>query len=175
MQHVEAGLVGGEPGAHLLHAAEGAHGDAAVRLAAPGTAGVLQAEQLLGCFPDEGLHGVLVAQPVAAGDGVVGVLVEAVVRPDHPGGAPLGRDRVAAHGVDLRHNRNTEFGIDFGGGNCGAQASASATYEKNVMRPYFHGSNTRGRTWKDTRFHPDLSDRTFCQESAAEANGIIEC
>src|SRR5215207_9932584 len=27
LQHVEAGLVGGEPGAHVLHAAEGAYGD----------------------------------------------------------------------------------------------------------------------------------------------------
>ena len=33
VQHVEAGLVGGEPGAHLLHAAERAHRDVAVRLA----------------------------------------------------------------------------------------------------------------------------------------------
>ena len=80
VEHVEAGLVGGEPGARLLHAAEGPHGDVAVGLAAPGAAPVLQLDQLLRRFLDESLDGVLIAQPVAAGDGVVGVLVEAVVR-----------------------------------------------------------------------------------------------
>ena len=70
VQHVEAGLVGGKPRAHLFHAAERAHADAAVRLAAPGTAPVLQPKQLLGRFVDEGLHRVLIAQPIAARDGV---------------------------------------------------------------------------------------------------------
>ena len=46
VQHVEAGLVGGEPGAHLLHAAEGADRDLAVGLPAPRAAPVLELQQL---------------------------------------------------------------------------------------------------------------------------------
>ena len=88
VEHVEAGLVGGEPRAHLLHAAERAHGDAAVGLAAPRAAPVLQPEQLLGRFLDERLDRVLIGQPVAAGDGVVGVLVEAVVAAMTPAAPP---------------------------------------------------------------------------------------
>ena len=84
----------------------GPHGDVPVGLAAPGTAPVLQAQQLLGRFLDEGLDRVLIAQPVAAGDGVVGVLVEAVVGRIDAGGAALGRDRVAAHRVHLGDDRD---------------------------------------------------------------------
>ena len=78
VQHVEAGLVGGEPRALDLHAPEGTHGHVAVGLPAPGTAPVLEPQHLLGGLLHEGLHRVLVAEPVAAGDGVVGVRVQAV-------------------------------------------------------------------------------------------------
>ena len=47
VQHVEAGLVGREPGALLLHAAERADRDVAVRLPAPRAAPVLELEELL--------------------------------------------------------------------------------------------------------------------------------
>ena len=108
VQHVEAGLVGGEPRAPLLHAAERAHGHVAVRLTAPRTTPVLELQQLARCLVDEHLDGVLVAEPVAAGDRVVDVLVEAVVRRDRPRGAALGGDAVAAHRVDLGHHRHVE-------------------------------------------------------------------
>ena len=49
---------------------------------------MLELQQLLGRLVDEGLDRVLVAQPVAAGDGVVGVLVEAVVGPITPAAPP---------------------------------------------------------------------------------------
>src|SRR5439155_16138980 len=42
VQHVEAGLVGGEPGALRLHAAERADGHVTVGLAAPGASPVLE-------------------------------------------------------------------------------------------------------------------------------------
>ena len=45
VEHVEAGLVGGEPRALFLHPAERPHRDVAVRLAAPRAAPVLQLQQ----------------------------------------------------------------------------------------------------------------------------------
>ena len=71
MQHVEAGLVGGEPRALDLHAAEEAHVDVPVVLAAPRAAPMLELRHLLGAMGDEVLDHVLVAQPVAAADGIV--------------------------------------------------------------------------------------------------------
>ena len=79
VQHVEAGLVGGEPGAHLLHAAERPDRDVPVGLPAPRAAPVLELQELARRLLDEGLDGVLVAEPVAARDGVVDVLLVAVV------------------------------------------------------------------------------------------------
>src|SRR5262249_19752129 len=129
----EAGLVGGEPRAHLFHATEGPDRDAAIRLAAPRTAPVLQAEQFLRRLLDEGLDGILVAQPVAAGDGVVGVLVERVVSADDAGSAALGGDGMAAHRVDLGDDRDAEAGIGFRDGDGRAQASAATAYQNNVV------------------------------------------
>ena len=48
VQHVEPGLVGGEPGAHLLHPAERPDRDPAVVLPAPRAAPVLELEELPG-------------------------------------------------------------------------------------------------------------------------------
>ena len=45
VQHVEAGLVGGKPGALFLHAAERPHRHVSVGLATPGTAPMLQPHQ----------------------------------------------------------------------------------------------------------------------------------
>src|SRR5713226_4669651 len=59
VEHVEAGLVGGEPGSLLLHSAEGSNGDVSVGVPAPGAAPMLEPQHLLGSLPDEGLHGVL--------------------------------------------------------------------------------------------------------------------
>ena len=134
VQHVEAGLVGGEPGAHLLHAAERRgrrRGRPARRLHGQPQCSSCSssARRLL----DERLDGVLVAQPVAAGDGVVGVLVEAVVRGDHAGGAALGRDRVAAHRVDLRDDGHPQGRVGLGDGDGRAQAGAAAADDEHVV------------------------------------------
>src|SRR6266511_2787956 len=64
VQEMEPGLVGGEPGAHLLHAAEGPYGNVPVRLAAPRAAPVLQPQQLPRRLDHERPYRVLVAQPV---------------------------------------------------------------------------------------------------------------
>ena len=105
VQHMEAGFIGGEPGAHFFHATEGTHGDMSVRFATPGTSPMLEPQHLFWRFPDEGLDCILIAEPVAARDGVAGMLVQAIIGLDDCGGTPFGRDRVAAHRVDLRDHR----------------------------------------------------------------------
>jgi hypothetical protein len=79
VQHVETGLVGGEPRALDLHAAEGAHIDMPVRRPAPRATPVLQLGQLFGAVRDEVVDHVLLAQPVAAVHGIVEVVLQAVV------------------------------------------------------------------------------------------------
>ena len=135
---MEAGFVGGEPGAHLFHTAEGADGDVAVFLAAPGAAPVLELEKFLGRFFYEGFDGVLIAEPVAAGDGVVGVLVERVVGFDDAGGAAFGGDGVAPHGIDLGDDGDFEIGIEFGYSNGGAEASTTTSDQENVVGRNVH-------------------------------------
>ncbi len=111
VEHVEADLVGGEPGALRRHAAEGAGGDAAVLVAAPGAAPVLEAGQLLGRLLDEVLDDVLVAEEVRALHGVVAVHLEGVVVAGDGRRAALGGDGVAAHRVDLRDDGDAGVGI----------------------------------------------------------------
>lgn len=88
VQHVEAGLVGGEPGAFDLHAAEAPHVDRTVRFAAPRAAPLLELGHLARALMHEVIDHVLFAQPVAAGDGVVEVVVEGIVILSDGGGAP---------------------------------------------------------------------------------------
>ena len=133
VQQVEAGLVRREPGAHLLHAAEGADRDLAVRGAAPRAAPVLQLHQLDRRLRDEGLDRVLVTQPVAARHRVVGVLVQAVVGRDDRRSAALGRDRVAAHRVDLRHDRDAQPRVRLHDRDGGAQPGAAAAHHHHVV------------------------------------------
>jgi hypothetical protein len=59
----------------------------------------------------------LIAQPIATGDGVIGVLVEGVVRGDYSCSAALCRDRVAAHGIHLGDYGDAEVGVGFRDGN----------------------------------------------------------
>ena len=75
---------------------------------------MLEAQELLGRFLHEGLDRILIAEPVAARDGVVRVLVETVVGRDGAGGAALRRDGVAAHRVHLGDHRDTQPGIRLG-------------------------------------------------------------
>ena len=90
VQHVEAGLVGRVQGALDRHAAESAHADPAVVVAAPRATPMLQLNQLVPGFLDEDLDYVLVGEEVAALDGVEGMAVEAVVVAYHRRGAALG-------------------------------------------------------------------------------------
>ena len=67
---------------------------------------MLQAQKLLRSFSDKRFNGVLIAKPVASGDGVVAVLVDRIIRLNHTGGAAFGSNRVTAHGINLRDHRD---------------------------------------------------------------------
>ena len=114
VQHVEAGLVGGEPGALDLHAAERAHVHVAVVLAAPRAAPVLHLHHLPVRVGDEILDDVLLAQPVAAADGVVEMMLEAVVRQRHRRRAAFGGHGMAAHRVDLGYQGDGQRRVGLG-------------------------------------------------------------
>src|ERR1700736_650376 len=99
VKHVESALVGGEAGPPRGHAAKRPDRDAAVRLAAPGTAPVLELDDLERRLADEDLDDVLVGQVVAPLDGVEGVAFEAVGLPEHARAASFGGDGVASHRI----------------------------------------------------------------------------
>jgi hypothetical protein len=136
VQHVEAGLVGGEPGALDLHAAEGAHIDMAVRRPAPRATPVLELGQLLRAVGDEVLDHILLAQPVAAVHGIVEVILEAVGRLLHARRPAFGGDGVAAHRIDLRHQRDLQRRIRLGDGDCRPQACAAAAHDHHICLVY---------------------------------------
>ena len=138
MQDVESAFIGGKPSALDLHPAERPHVDVAVSLAAPGTAPVLELDHFFGAVRDEIIDNVLVAQPVAARDGVVEMILEGVVRPHHAGGATLGGDGMAAHRVDFRDQRDLESGVDFGCGDRGPQARAAGADDGDIDLNHVH-------------------------------------
>jgi len=89
---------------------------------------VFQLHHLLLAGFDEREHRVLVAQPVAAGEGVVEVLVRRIVAADDaakPPSAALSRHRVAAHGHHLRDQRDAQAAVGFMRSNGGPQASTA--------------------------------------------------
>ena len=95
---------------------------------------MLKLEELARSLLHKRLDRVLVTEPVAAGDGVVGVLFERVVCSDRAGCAALGRDCVAPHGVDLRNHRHAEMGIGLGNSDRRPQTGRTAADEQHVMR-----------------------------------------
>ena len=94
---------------------------------------MLEAQELLRRFLHEGLDRILIAEPVAARDSVVRVLVETVVDRDGAGGAALGRNGVAAHRVHLGDHRDTQPGIRLGNCYRGAQPRAATANEHDVV------------------------------------------
>jgi hypothetical protein len=138
VQHVEAGFVGGEPGALHLHSAEEPDIDAAIVLAAPRTAPVLQLGHLLRAVFDEILHRVLVAQPVAARDRVVKMIIKRVVAANHACRATLGRHGVAAHRHHLRYQRHRQLRVSLADRDGRAQSRTAAADHNNVRPDHLH-------------------------------------
>src|SRR5207302_10821583 len=144
MQHMEAGLARGEPRALFLHSAERADSDVAVPIAAPGTAPVLESQQLFGGFLHEGFHGILIAQPVPTGNRVVGMIGQGVAGFDYRSSAALGGNGVAAHRVNLGDHSDIEAGIHLRDSNRGAETGPAATDNENVVGRNVHYSASSG-------------------------------
>lgn len=79
MQHVEAGFIGGKPGAFDFHPTEAPDVDAAVGAAAPRASPLFQLGHFRWAVMNEIVDDILLAQPVASGDGVVKMILKAIV------------------------------------------------------------------------------------------------
>ena len=145
VENMEARAIGGEPGALDLHAAERAHVDVTVRLAAPGAAPMFELHHFAGAVLDEIFDDVLFAQPVAAGDGVVEVVVEAVMGLHHAGRAAFRRHRVAAHRIDFGDQRDGQIRGGLGGGDRGPQTGAASTENQDIGVKMLHGASAQRR------------------------------
>ena len=89
-------------------------------------------------FLYKGFDHVLVGQVVAASDRVERVEVQIVVLSHDGCRAALGRDGVAAHGIDFGDDGDVQTGIGFRRGDGGAQARRATAYEKHVVNRYVH-------------------------------------
>ncbi len=90
MQHAEAGFVGGKPGAFDFHATEAPDVDAAVgRL--HGASPLLQLGHFRRAVMNKIVDDILLAQPVASRDGVVKMVLKAIVILGNGCGSPSQR------------------------------------------------------------------------------------
>ncbi len=80
----------------------------------------------------EVLDHVLVAKPVTASDGVVEMIVEAVIAAGDSGPSAFGRHGVAAHGNDFGDERDAEPWVALGCGDRGAQSRSAATHDHDI-------------------------------------------
>ena len=133
VKHMKAGLVGCKPRALSHHPAEGTHRNVSIGVAAPGAAPVLQLDQLLRRFGDELLHRVLVSHPVRPADGVVGVLVEAVVVLYDRRSTTFCGHRMTPHRVHLGDESHRQPLIDLGDGDGRPQPRTAAADDHDVM------------------------------------------
>src|SRR5438105_2368593 len=133
MKHVESGFVCGKPRALFAHPTEWSHGNMSTGLSAPRASPVLKLDHLAGRLVYEQLDGILVRQPVGAGDGVVAVLVQGVARFGNGSRAALGGDGVAAHGVDLGDESDTQTRVLFADCDGGPQAGAAAAHDEDIV------------------------------------------
>jgi hypothetical protein len=138
VQDMEAAAVGCEPGPLDFHAAERADIDVAVGLAVPRAAPVLELNHLRRAAADEKFDHILLAQPVAAVNGVVEVVVERVILTDHARRAALRGNRVAAHRQDFRNECDGERGIRLSGRDGRAQTGAARSDYQDICIEMVH-------------------------------------
>src|SRR3989475_4001947 len=143
VQDVEADLVGREHGALDGHPAERALAHPAVRIAGPGTAPVLELDDLLRTPRDEELDRVLVGEEVGSLDRVERVQLQRIVVPEDRRGPSLGGHRVAPHRVDFRHDGDREVGVRLGRRDRRAQSGRAPADDDDVVRGPFHDPRNR--------------------------------
>ncbi len=146
MEDVEERLpgdVGDVAGAGEAGAAEGALGDAAVLAAAEDGAHALELDDVGRRLPAHGLDGVLVAEVVAALDGVVGVGLPGVVLAEGSVDAALGSDGMAAQGVDLGEKGYVDTLT--GGLEGGPHSRQAGSYDQDIVGQRFRhlGASSR--------------------------------
>jgi hypothetical protein len=107
---------------------------------------MLQSQKFLRSFVDKSLDGILIAQPIAARDGVVAVLVDGIVGFGHSGGATLRGNRMATHGIDLRNYGDSEMWIGFSNCDGCAQTCSAATNEQDIVGIGIHGPQQNPRS-----------------------------
>ena len=98
---MEAGLIGGKPGAFNFHSAEATNVDAAVRTAAPRAAPLFKLGHLRWTVMYKVVNDILFAKPVAPCNRVVEMVFEAVMILRNGGGSSFCGNRVAAHRIDF--------------------------------------------------------------------------
>jgi hypothetical protein len=107
---------------------------------------MLELHHLLGAMGDKIIDRILLAKPIAAGNRVVEMMLKTVVRLYHAGGPAFGSDRVAAHRIDLRDQRDSQRWIRLGHGDGCAQACAPGAHNRNVRLEYIHSSTPLAAT-----------------------------
>ena len=110
----------------------------AIRFPIPRATPMLQLHHLGGGFADEGFDRILITQPVAPGNRVVRVLIQAVARLDHCRRAAFGRNGVAAHRINLGDHGDGEAGKCLSHGNGGAQPRPTAADDQHIAREDVH-------------------------------------
>ncbi len=120
VQHMEAGLIGGERGTLDFHAAEATYVDATIRATAPWAPPQFQLGHFGWAVVDEIIHDILLTQPVATRYCIVKVIFEAVMILRDSGGAP-------AATVWLRIGYTFEISVIFAFGFACAAAIAART------------------------------------------------
>lgn len=101
VQHVEAGFIGGEPGAFNLHTAKAANVDAAVRAAAPRTSPLFKLGHFRGTMMHKVVNDILFAKPVAPCNRVVEMVFKAVMILRNGGGSSFCCHCVTTHWIDF--------------------------------------------------------------------------
>ena len=67
---------------------------------------MLELNHLLWRFFHEGFDGILIAHPIAAGNSIISMMIEAIVRLDDSRRAAFRGYRVAPHRINFRDNRD---------------------------------------------------------------------
>jgi hypothetical protein len=102
---------------------------------------VLELKQFVWSLGDESLDRVLIAQPVRAGDRVVGVLVTSVVGADNASRTALSGNGVAAHWVHLGDNRDVQGRLGLCDRNRRPEPGRASADEHHVMSDSHRGAS----------------------------------